>query len=222
MSVAPRIGTLTMQGSRTGTPTLIRCPDPERGWIDCSRQPVPVLHHLSENDSGNLQRRKLLRHRGQSRASSWRRLPLLRGLATHARIGEDGSVPAGPARSSGSAGSQNGGSLVHGKSTRKNDRKTPYHQWVRYRARGRRARSSALPEGWASSAPCRLGDGGAHRANAIVRRCARRGRRVSGLDPFVPSLNESRHSCINMRYLEKREQREAVCAVVWKKRWLII
>ena len=52
------------------------------------------------------------------------------------------------------------------------------HQWVRYRARGRRARSSALPEGWASSAPCRLGDGGAHRANAIVRRCARRERRV--------------------------------------------
>ena len=52
------------------------------------------------------------------------------------------------------------------------------HQWVRYRARGRRARSSALPEGWASSAPCRLGDGGAHRANAIVRRCAQRERRV--------------------------------------------
>ena len=44
------------------------------------------------------------------------------------------------------------------------------------RARGRRQRSSALPEVRPSSTPCRSANGRGHRASAIVRRC----RRASG------------------------------------------
>ena len=71
-SLLARNGTLTLQGGRTGTPTLMRCPDSQRGWIDFSRQPISVLDNDGQNGSENPPRFKLLRRRGQNRDPGWR------------------------------------------------------------------------------------------------------------------------------------------------------
>ena len=71
-SVAPRNGTLTLQSGRTGTPTLMRCPDSQRGWIDFLRQPISVLDNDGQNGSENPPRLKLLRRRGRNRGPGWR------------------------------------------------------------------------------------------------------------------------------------------------------